>query len=133
MRAKNKQIGKIVNDGLIDLIKTTIRKKISGNENPNKIVDIVEKIIVCNKQQNSKGIKVLTPKQMLQRLPIILAQVKTGNTFENRSIYYTWTNIKKSHIRTINLKYQFGHGMNSLSQLMNNILYQMFKNILNMY
>ena len=65
MRAKNKQIGKIVNDGLIDLIKTTIRKEISGNENPNKIVDIVEKIIVCNKQQNSKGIKVLTPKQML--------------------------------------------------------------------
>ena len=50
---------------MIDLIKTAIRKKISGNENPNKIVDIVEKIIVCNKQQNSKGIKVLTPKQML--------------------------------------------------------------------
>ena len=30
-----------------------------------------------------KGFKILTPKQMLQRLPIVLAQVKTGNTFEN--------------------------------------------------
>ena len=50
---------------MIDLIKTAIRKKIPENENPNKIVDIVEKIIVFNKQQNSKGIKILTPKQML--------------------------------------------------------------------
>ena len=76
MRAKNKQIGNNVNDGLIDLIKTAIRKKIPENENPNKIVDIVEKIIVFNKQQNSKGIKILTPKQMLQRLPIVLARAK---------------------------------------------------------
>ena len=30
-----------------------------------------------------KGIKILTPKQMLQRLPIALAQVKVGNTSEN--------------------------------------------------
>ena len=30
-----------------------------------------------------KGIKILTPKQMLQRLPIALTQVKDGNTFEN--------------------------------------------------
>ena len=30
-----------------------------------------------------KGLKVLTPKQMLQRLPIALAQVKTGNNSEN--------------------------------------------------
>ena len=28
-------------------------------------------------------LKILTPKQMLQRLPIALAQVKAGNTFEN--------------------------------------------------
>ena len=30
-----------------------------------------------------KGLKILTPKQMLQRLPITLAQVKAGNTSEN--------------------------------------------------
>ena len=30
-----------------------------------------------------KGIKILTPKQMLQRLPITLAQVKAGNNSES--------------------------------------------------
>ena len=29
------------------------------------------------------GLKILTPKQMLQRLPIALAQVKTGNNLES--------------------------------------------------
>ena len=39
-----------------------------------------------SKQNNTtegKGLKVLTPKQMLQRLPIALAQVKAGNNSEN--------------------------------------------------
>ena len=30
-----------------------------------------------------KGLKTLTPKQMLQRLPIALAQVKAGNSSEH--------------------------------------------------
>ena len=30
-----------------------------------------------------KGLKILTPKQMLRRLPIALAQVKAGNISEN--------------------------------------------------
>ena len=30
-----------------------------------------------------EGIKIFTPKQMLQRLPIALAQVKVGNKSEN--------------------------------------------------
>ena len=30
-----------------------------------------------------EGLKVLSPKQVLQRLPIALAQVKAGNTSEN--------------------------------------------------
>ena len=32
---------------------------------------------------NDSKLKVLTPKQMLQRLPIALAQVKAGNNSEN--------------------------------------------------
>ena len=39
-----------------------------------------------NAKQNEtkgKGLKILTPKQMLQRLPIALAQVKTGNNSES--------------------------------------------------
>ena len=37
------------------------------------------------KQNETKGtgLKILTPKQMLQRLPIALAQVKTGNNSES--------------------------------------------------
>ena len=37
------------------------------------------------KQDESKGtgLKILTPKQMLQRLPIALAQVKAGDNFES--------------------------------------------------
>ena len=35
------------------------------------------------KAKHRKGIKMLTPKEMLQRLPIAFTQVKTGNTSEN--------------------------------------------------
>ena len=35
------------------------------------------------KQQKGTGLKILTPKQMLQRLPIALAQIKTGNNSES--------------------------------------------------
>ena len=36
-----------------------------------------------NNQQKGKGLKILTPKQMLQRLLMPLAQVKAGNTSES--------------------------------------------------
>ena len=36
-----------------------------------------------HKSINGEGFKMLTPKQMLQRLPIALAQVKAGKTSEN--------------------------------------------------
>ena len=38
-----------------------------------------------SKENENKGkmLKILTPKQMLQRLPIALAQVKTGNNLES--------------------------------------------------
>ena len=66
------------------------------------MVDIAEKILNFNKQCKGKGLpsnaalianvakvsdhsnlKIFTPEQMLQRLPIALAQVKAGNTSEN--------------------------------------------------
>ena len=40
----------------------------------------------CKAKQNEtkgKGLKILTPKQMLQRLPIALVQVKVGNNSQN--------------------------------------------------
>ena len=35
------------------------------------------------KATEGKGLKILTPKQMFQRLPIVLAQVKAGNNSES--------------------------------------------------
>ena len=40
-------------------------------------------ITMLNKMRKGKGLKILTPKQMLQRLTIALAQVKAGNNSEN--------------------------------------------------
>ena len=69
---------------MIDLRNAIIEIETPENENPNKIVDIVEKILEFNnKHQKVKEIKILTPKQMFRRLPIVLAQVTTRNTFEN--------------------------------------------------
>ena len=34
-------------------------------------------------KQEGTGLKILTPKQMIQRLPIALAQVKAGNNSES--------------------------------------------------
>ena len=36
-----------------------------------------------NLMQKGEGIKILTPNQMLKKLPIALAQVKAGNNSEN--------------------------------------------------
>ena len=45
-----------------------------------KILDINNNILDFNKQnQQWSGLKLLTPNQMLSRLPIFLAQLNTGN------------------------------------------------------
>ena len=49
-----------------------------------------------DKTKYQEGLIILTPKQMLQRLPIAFAQVKAGNTYENllneirQIIYYLY-------------------------------------------
>ena len=78
------------------LVVNTIIKEVLRNENRDKIINIVEKIFNFNKQQKGKGFKILTLKQMLERLPIAFAQVKAGNTSENllmeifQIIYYLY-------------------------------------------
>ena len=49
-----------------------------------KIINIVEHILYSNqlRQQQGSGLKILTPNQMLSRLPITLAQLKAGNNSE---------------------------------------------------
>ena len=51
-------------------------------ERPDKIVNLVEMILEFNRQQQGQGLKILTPNQMLSRLPISLAQLKAGNNSE---------------------------------------------------
>ena len=52
-------------------------------ERPNKIVNIVEEILEFNrKKQSGGGLKILTPNQMISRLPITLAKLKAGYNSE---------------------------------------------------
>ena len=84
-----------VNDGVIGFRNIINRKEIPENENPKKVVKIVEKMVDFNKQQKSKGIKMLTPKQMLQKLLIALAQVKAGNTSKKLKLVEKKKSLKK--------------------------------------
>ena len=53
-------------------------------EDPDKILEFVEKILKFNEQnQQGKGLKILTPNQMLSRLPISLAQLQAGIILKN--------------------------------------------------
>ena len=52
-------------------------------EKTDKIVKIVKRILKFDKQnQDGQGLNILTPKQMLSRLPITLAQLQAGNNSE---------------------------------------------------
>ena len=61
---------------------------------------IVEKILEFNRQQQESRLKILTPNQMLSRLPIYLAQLKAGNNSEKlkneiRQLLYSLYRSKK--------------------------------------
>ena len=65
-----------------------IIKNVSENrkfmiEEDEKITDIVERILYFNQlDQSGQALKILTPNQMLSRLPNSLAQLKTGYNSE---------------------------------------------------
>ena len=57
-------------------------KKFMIEENE-KIIDIVERIFYLNQlDQSGQGLKILTTNQVLNRLPISLAQLKAGSNSE---------------------------------------------------
>ena len=73
--------------------------KIQENE---KILDIVERILEFNQRnQSGQGLKMLTPNQMLSRLPISLAQLNARNYSENLTMkldsYYILYADKKNY------------------------------------
>ena len=109
---KNKMLVSITKWGLGHL-KNEIKKMTEDEiktEKPNEIVDIVEKILEFNEQQEGKGLKILTPSQMLCRLPISLAQLKAGNNSEKL----------KKEIRQ--LLYSLYHSKNMSKQVYNNLI-----------
>ena len=70
-------------------------------KNRNNMMEIVELILKFNQLgQEGDGLKILTPNQMLSRLPISLAQLKAGNNSEKlkngiRQILYSLYRSKK--------------------------------------
>ena len=80
------------------------RFKIEENE---PIADIVGRILELNNQnQLGEGLKVLTPDQMLSRLPITVAQLEAGNNSQKlingiRQLLHSLYRSKKS-TKTIN-------------------------------
>ena len=80
-------------------------------EKPDNIVKIVEDIIKFIKQtQQGKDLKILTPSQMLSRLPITLAQLKAENNSEKL----------KNEIRQ--LLYSLYRSKNMTKQVYNNLI-----------
>ena len=71
----------MTNSGLRDLKEEieNMSEQEKETENPNEIVNFVEKILEFNKQQSGQGLKILTPDQMINRLPISLAQLDAEN------------------------------------------------------
>ena len=104
----------MINIGLKDL-KEEIKKMSEveiENDDPELTVKIVEKILKFNKQNQQKrqGVKILTPNQMLNRLPIALAQLQAGNN----------SNKLKNEIRQ--LLYSLYRSKNVTKQVYNNLI-----------
>ena len=101
---KNKNMVESINKKLNKMkkiIKNVPKDKVSRVEENEKIIDIVERILELNsKKQLGQGLKILTPNQMLSRLPITLAQLKAGNNSEKlkneiRQLLYSLYRSKK--------------------------------------
>ena len=66
-----------------NIVKNVLKDDLLKTAENEKIIDIVERILELNSEnQLGPGLKLLTPNQMLSRLPISLAQLKAGNSSE---------------------------------------------------
>ena len=66
-----------------NIIKNVSKNQTFKIEENERIINIVERILCFNQlNQEKKGLKILTPNQMLSRLRISLAQLKAGNNSE---------------------------------------------------
>ena len=98
MYIKSRETEGTRNENRVYLIEQVLNKmkkvteNVSGNrtfkiEENEKIINIVERILYFNQlNQQVKGLKILTPSQMLTRSPISLAELKAGNNSEKLKI-----------------------------------------------
>ena len=93
-------IKEVLNKMKRDIKNLSENRKFMIKENK-KIINIVECILYFNQlDQSGQGLKILTPNQMLSRLPISLAQLKAGNNSEKlkneiRQLLYSLYRSKK--------------------------------------
>ena len=75
---------KEISDKIKKATKNVPKDKVFNIKENEKIINIVEHILYFNQleQQKGEGLKILTPNQMLSRLPITLAKLKAGNNSE---------------------------------------------------
>ena len=85
-KMKNTDLINVIKSGLSDL-KDEIKEMSEDEikiEKPHKTVDTVEKILEFDRRnQEGQRLEILTPDQMLNRLPIFLVQLKAVKTSEN--------------------------------------------------
>ena len=95
---KNEDQVYLIKEILDEIKKYNKNAKESVTEVNEKIINIVERILYFNQlEQQGSGLKILTPNQMLSRLPITLAQLKTGNNSEKlKNDYYIFCTDKKN-------------------------------------
>ena len=112
IKKKNSNLVDMFNSGLKDLKEEIRKMSKEENKRPDEIVNIVEMILDFNKQNQQKrqGLKILTPNQMLSRLPITLAQLKAGNNSDKL----------KNEMRQ--LLYSLYRSKNMTKQLYNNLM-----------
>ena len=61
----------------------TFNSAINLYEGRELVLDTFKSVIFLLRQNQRKGLKIVTPKQMLKILPVAFAQVKAGNNPEN--------------------------------------------------
>ena len=84
-KERNKVLVDVNNSGLKDFKKEIekMSKEEREIEKSGKIIEIFKEILKFNKQnEEEQGLKILTPRQILSRLPITLAQLQAGNNSE---------------------------------------------------
>ena len=112
-KKNNSKLVNIIKSGLSDLKNKTedMSEEEKEIEKSGEKIDIVKEILKFNKQnQQGQGLKILTPGQMLSRLPTSSAQLKAGNNSQKlqneiRQLLYSLHHSKKLYEQLFMNKY----------------------------